>query len=107
MLFRTEWRAAIDAAAAAATRQLDELKQKMAADAAAAPGHDKALLQQAQDAAATLVKQQVGNSVLKVAANKRYPIDPSRRADMLHQKLTPCSCRHCRFQQTVQDIIKL
>jgi hypothetical protein len=74
MLCRAEWRAAIDAAAAAATRQLDELKQKMAADAAAAPGRDKALLQQAQDAAATLVKQQVGNLMLKVAANKRYPI---------------------------------
>lgn len=59
LLYRDEWKAAIEAAAAAASRQVEEVKQKMAAEAAAAPGRDKALLQQAQDAAAVLVKQQV------------------------------------------------
>lgn len=56
---REEWKAAVEAAAAAASRQVEELRQKMAAEAAAVPGHDKALLQQAQDAAAALTKQQV------------------------------------------------
>jgi len=56
---RSEWKAAVEASAAAATKQLEELKRQMAAEAAAAPGRDKALLQQARDAAATLVHAQV------------------------------------------------
>lgn len=56
---RSEWKAAVEASAAAATKQLEEIKRQMAAEAAAAPGRDKALLQQARDAAATLVSAQV------------------------------------------------
>jgi hypothetical protein len=56
---RSEWKAAIEASAAAATKQLDELQHKLLAEAAAASGRDKALLQQAQEAAAKLVKEQV------------------------------------------------
>ena len=58
-LHRAEWKAAIEASAAAASKQLQELQQKLAAEAAAAPGRDKALLQQAQEAAKTLVAARV------------------------------------------------
>jgi hypothetical protein len=56
---RSEWKAAIEASAAAATKQLDGLQQKLSAEAAAASGREKALLQQAQEAAAKLAKEQV------------------------------------------------
>lgn len=59
---RSEWRAAVEASAAAAAKQLDELSQRVAADAAAAPGRDARLLHQAQDAAAAQVKQQVAEA---------------------------------------------
>jgi hypothetical protein len=59
---RSEWKAAIEASAAAATKQLEELSQRVAAEAAAGPGRDARLLQQAQDAAAAHVKQQVADA---------------------------------------------
>lgn len=59
---RSEWRAAVEASAAAAAMQLEELSQQVAAEAEAAPGRDARLLQQAQDAAAAQVKQQVADA---------------------------------------------
>jgi predicted nucleic acid-binding Zn ribbon protein len=41
---------------------LEELSQRLAAEAEAAPGRDARLLQQAQDAAAAQVKQQVADA---------------------------------------------